>query len=49
MDAEVKVFVDSSEMDEAIEKAKRLVSLMEEANALADELTSKFPQVTICT
>lgn len=47
MEQEVKVSVDSSEMDEAIKKAKHLMSLIKEANALADELASKFPNVTI--
>lgn len=42
----VEVFIDMSEIDEAIRKTERLNQLLKEANSLVNELASKRVTVT---
>lgn len=43
----IKPKIDMTEIDEAIEKAKRLSGLLKEANSLADELASQTIKLNI--
>ena len=47
VDQTIKICVDSADVDEVIKKSERLNCLMEEANALAKELASHFPEIVI--
>lgn len=47
IEIKVEPKVDMIEVDEAIEKAKRLSRLLKEANSLADELASKTIKLNI--